>query len=60
MSVLSLSKLTVSYKQQPVIKSLDLEIEAGEIVALFGPSGGGKSTVLKSIAGLLDEVKGLQ
>lgn len=58
MSVLSLANLTVSYKQKPVIKSLDLEIEAGEIVALFGPSGGGKSTVLKSIAGLLDEVKG--
>ena len=58
MSVLSLQNLKVSYQKQAVINALDLEIEAGEIVALFGPSGGGKSTVLKSIAGLLDEVEG--
>jgi lipoprotein-releasing system ATP-binding protein len=36
-----------------VIKSADLEIKKGEIVALIGPSGSGKTTLLQ-IAGLLD------
>lgn len=59
MSVLSIQNLNVSYQKQPIIKDLDLQIEPGEIVALFGPSGGGKSTVLKAVAGLLEEVSGI-
>ena len=39
--------------------SLDLEIEAGEIVALIGRSGSGKSTLLRALAGL-DEHPGGQ
>ena len=59
MSILTLTQLSVSYHSQQVVKSLDLAIEEGEIVALFGPSGGGKSTVLKAVAGLLDNVSGI-
>lgn len=59
MSVLELSNLNVRYKDTEVIKRLNLQIAPGEIMALFGPSGGGKSTVLKAIAGLLDEVEGV-
>lgn len=58
MSVLKLSNLSVKYGNNTIIDDLDLVIEPGEIVALFGPSGGGKSTVLKAITGLLDEVTG--
>jgi alpha-D-ribose 1-methylphosphonate 5-triphosphate synthase subunit PhnL len=35
----------------PVLEALDLEVEAGECVALAGPSGAGKSTVLKLLYG---------
>ncbi|MCE8459512.1 ATP-binding cassette domain-containing protein, partial [Rhodovulum sulfidophilum] len=36
-----------------VLGPLDLELAAGEAVALLGPSGAGKSTLLKIVAGLL-------
>jgi iron(III) transport system ATP-binding protein len=63
--VLSLSKLNVSYQSSKssqgklqIIDDLELEVNTGEIVALFGPSGGGKSTILKAISGLLENVSG--
>lgn len=58
MSILSLTQLTVSYVNKPVINGLNLSVDEGEIVALFGPSGCGKTTVLKAVSGLLEQVSG--
>ena len=49
---ISLRGLSIAYGDQPVLKALDLEIAAGEFVALVGPSGCGKSSLLRAIAGL--------
>jgi ABC-type Mn2+/Zn2+ transport system ATPase subunit len=48
-----LAKVTAGYDGEPALEAVDLEIAAGSLVAIFGPNGGGKSTLLKLIAGLL-------
>jgi energy-coupling factor transport system permease/ATP-binding protein len=40
-------------RREPVLRDLDLSIEAGQRVLLAGPSGAGKSTLLRALAGLL-------
>jgi energy-coupling factor transport system ATP-binding protein len=45
-------------RSAPVIEGIDLEIARGEIVAVIGRSGTGKSTLLRLAAGLLDPTRG--
>ncbi|MCS7116726.1 MAG: ABC transporter ATP-binding protein [Nitrososphaerota archaeon] len=45
-------------KGEPVLKGLELEIEKGELIALLGASGCGKTTTLKVIAGFVIPQKG--
>ena len=44
--------LTKRYGKTPVVRSVDLSVEAGRIVGLIGPNGAGKTTVIKAILGL--------
>lgn len=50
--MLKIKNLSFSYDQLPIISDLNLNIDDQEIVALIGPSGQGKSTLLRIICGL--------
>ena len=51
---LRLSDLRFAYRgaEPPILEGLSLDVAAGAFVAILGPSGGGKSTLLKLLAGL--------
>jgi ABC-type branched-subunit amino acid transport system ATPase component/branched-subunit amino acid ABC-type transport system permease component len=49
---LSIRSLDVAYGPVQVLFGVDLEVEEGEVIALLGTNGAGKSTVLRAISGL--------
>ena len=57
-TAIRLAGVCVTFQDNAVLRDVDLEVERGEFVALIGPSGGGKSTLLRVIAGLLKAGKG--
>lgn len=53
MALLELSGVAVRYGASPVLQGIDLHVDAGEVVALFGRNGAGKTTTLRTIMGWL-------
>lgn len=53
MALFSVKDVSFSSLQAEIVHDVSMEIEKGSIVELHGPSGGGKSTLLKLIAGIL-------
>jgi phospholipid/cholesterol/gamma-HCH transport system ATP-binding protein len=56
--MVSLHSLNKSFDHRAVLKDIDLEIEHGEVVAIMGSSGGGKTTLLRCVSGLLKPTSG--
>lgn len=56
--MLIVDRVSYSYQEKPVLQSISFHLEKGETVALMGPSGAGKTTLFKLIAGLLAPTQG--
>jgi multiple sugar transport system ATP-binding protein len=52
MSVLVVQNLSKTFGSNAALRSIDLEISQGEVLALLGPTGAGKTTTLRCLAGL--------
>ena len=50
--------LTFAYAEEPVLKDISLNFQAGEFIGIIGPNGSGKSTLLKLIGGILPAPSG--
>jgi lipopolysaccharide export system ATP-binding protein len=57
-SGLKVSHLRRSYRRRPVIRDVSLELARGEVVALLGPNGSGKTTCFYCVAGLINPDSG--
>ena len=58
MSNLSLTDISYQVEQRQILNKVNLEVQAGDFLTLTGPSGGGKSTLLKIIASLISPSDG--
>jgi len=58
-SLLAASALHFSYGNRPVLQGMDLEVHAGEVLALLGANGSGKSTLMRLLLGLLKPAAGV-
>jgi urea ABC transporter ATP-binding protein UrtE len=56
--VLSTLKLRSGYGGKPVLQGIDMDVREGEIVAVIGRNGVGKSTLMKTLIGLLPPTEG--
>jgi phospholipid/cholesterol/gamma-HCH transport system ATP-binding protein len=52
-TILAVRGLSMSFGNQSVLNDIGFEVGKGEILGIMGPSGGGKSTILKLIVGLI-------
>jgi zinc transport system ATP-binding protein len=57
-TVITFENVSFSYQKKEVLKNISFNVDAGEFIGLFGPNGGGKTTLLKLIMGFLKPASG--
>jgi len=56
--MVTVSNLTKEFDRRPVLRDISLEVAPGQLMAIMGSSGGGKTTLLRCISGLIPPTKG--
>lgn len=56
--IIQTENLTVGYNKKLVVENVNIGLEEGQIMAVIGPNGSGKTTILKSICRLIPEISG--
>ncbi len=56
--ILTISNLSASYNGEPVLEDINLTVKTGDFIGVIGPNGGGKTTLLKVMLGLLKPISG--
>lgn len=56
--LLEIKNLTVSYDHEIVLKDVNLTVGKGDFLGVIGPNGGGKTTLIKALLGLVKPTKG--
>lgn len=57
-AVLDLHRASFGYQGRPVVTDVDLTVRRGEVVAILGPNGSGKTTMVKGLLGLSEHLSG--
>lgn len=57
-SAIEIKNLSVTIEKKPILSDVSVKIPAGKIIGLLGPSGAGKTTLIRSILGLQKSSKG--
>ena len=58
MNAIEIRNLKVAYGENIALENLNLDVEAGSLMALVGPNGAGKSTLIKTILRFLKQITG--
>lgn len=58
MSVVSLENVVVNFDNFVAVQNVNLQVEAGEVLGILGANGAGKSTTMKTVAGVLKPTQG--
>ena len=58
MAIITVEGLTKSYGHKTVLNDMSFTLPEGEVIGLFGPNGGGKTTLMKILTGLIHDYSG--
>jgi len=56
--LLEIKNLSAGYDNNIVLENISMEVFSGDFIGVIGPNGGGKTTLIKTIIGLIKPISG--